>query len=172
MTTAMPGSYSQPPQYQQSTAVIRSVGRCILLLVVSFGLWSFAWMYHTTKEVSSKVNQPPPSPALRSVLMLIPIVNYVFMYMAWNDIEKYTQATRSRTFSTVLWFVLTLLIPFVALYSYPMIQSRMNEAHMTATNGQATKAPLETIDKVLVGIGAAFWIFYLLIIVIVIAANA
>jgi hypothetical protein len=172
MTTAMPENYAQQPQYQQSTAVIRSVGRCILLLIVSGGLWSFAWMYHTTKEVSSRVNQPPPNPTLRSVLMIIPIVNYVMMYLAWNDIEKYTQAARSRTFSTVLFFVLTLVLPFVALYTYPTVQSRMNEAHMAATNGQATTAPLETIDKVLVGIGAAFWILYLLIAIVVIAANA
>jgi hypothetical protein len=42
------------------TAVLRGVGRCILLLIVSFGLWGFAWIYHTTKEVSSRVNQPAP----------------------------------------------------------------------------------------------------------------
>lgn len=171
MTTAMPGNYAQQPQFQQSTAVIRSVGKCILLLIVSFGLWSFAWMYHTTKEVSSKVNQPPPNPTTRTWLYLIPIVNLVLVFLAWQDIENYAKAARSESFSTVLWFILTILIPFVGLYSYPMVQSRMNAAHRAATNGQATDAPLEKIDKILVGIGAAFWILYLLIIIIAIAAS-
>lgn len=171
MTTAMPGDYAQPPQYQQSTAVIRSVGKCFLLLLVSFGLWGFAWLYHTTKEVSSKVNNPAPNPTTRTLLYIIPIVNLVMIFLAWQDIENYAKAARSESFSTVLWFLLTIFIPFVGLYSYPMIQSRMNQAHMAATNGQATDAPLETLDKILVGIGAAFWALYILIIVVAIAAS-
>lgn len=172
MTTAMPGNYEQqPPQFQQSTAVIRSVGRCILLLIASGGLWSFAWMYHTTKEVSSRVNQPPPSPGLRSVLMIIPIVNYVMLFLAWQDIDKYAKQSRAQGFPLVLFFVLTLIIPFVALFTYPTVQSRMNQAHMAATNGQATTAPLEKLDKILVGIGLFFWVAYLLIIIIAIAGS-
>ena len=47
-------------RYSRDPRVIRSVGRCILLLIVSGGFWGIAWMYHTTKEVSSKVNNPAP----------------------------------------------------------------------------------------------------------------
>ena len=35
-----------------SPAVIRSVGKCIVLTIASFGLWAFAWIYHTADEVS------------------------------------------------------------------------------------------------------------------------
>jgi hypothetical protein len=166
MTTAMPGNYEQPPQFQESTAVIRSVGKCILLLIVSGGLWSFAWMYHTTKEVSSRVNQPPPSPGLRTVLMILPVVNYVMLFLAWQDIDKYAKQARAKDFPLILFFVLTLIIPFVALYTYPTVQSRMNDAHRAATGGQATDAPLDTLDKVLVGIGLAFWLLWVLLIIV------
>ncbi|MDA0183148.1 DUF4234 domain-containing protein [Solirubrobacter phytolaccae] len=171
MTTAMPDSYAQQPQGSESTAVIRSVGKCILLLIASGGLWSFAWMYHTTKEVSSRVNQPPPSPGLRTVLMIIPIVNYVMLFLAWQDIDKYAQRARSQSFSVVLYFVLTIIIPFVALFTYPSVQSRLNDAHRAATNGQATDAPLDTLDKVLVGIGLFFWALYILVIVVAVAGS-
>lgn len=171
MTTAMPGNYAQEPQFQQSTAVIRSVGRCVLLLIVSFGLWAFAWMYHTTKEVSSKVNQPPPSPGLRTALYIIPVVNWVMWFLAWQDIDNYCKRARSRDFPLVLFFVLTLIFGIVGLYTLPTVQSRLNEAHRAATNGQATDAPLETIDKVLVGIGAFFWVLWVLIIVVAVIAN-
>ena len=39
----LPGQYS-PYAAGAETAVLRSVGRCILLLIVSFGLWGFAWI--------------------------------------------------------------------------------------------------------------------------------
>ena len=62
----MPGYYEQqPPPVFQDPRVIRSVGRCILLLIVSGGFWGIAWMYHTTKEVSSKVNNPAPGATFR-----------------------------------------------------------------------------------------------------------
>src|SRR5829696_6945002 len=86
-------------------AVIRGVGRCAALLIFSFGLWAFAWMYHTTKEVSSRVNQPPPSPGLRTFLYVIPIANYVVWFMAWRDIEEYCRRARSQDFPMVLFWI-------------------------------------------------------------------
>ena len=50
------------------------------------------------------------------------------------------------------------------------MQSRMNQAHKAATNGQATDAPMQTIDWVCVAIGIAFWALYLLFIIVVIVA--
>ena len=173
MSTAMPGYQPQqvPPGFE-STAVLRSVGRCILLLIVSGGLWSFAWMYHTTKEVSNKVNNPAPSPGFRTVMMIIPIANLVMLYLAWKDIEEYCKRARSEDFPMLLFFLLTILLSFPAIFTYPIVQSRMNQAHMAATNGQATKAPMQTIDWVMVGVGIAFWVlFWLFMIVVIIAAG-
>jgi hypothetical protein len=138
-------------------AVIRSVGRCFLLLLFSFGLWSFAWIYHTTKEVSSQVKEPPPSPGLRTFLYLIPIANYVMWYSTWSDIEQYCKRARSQNFpSTMLW-VLTFFFGIVGLYSYPTAQSRMNEAHRAATGGRATNARMETVDWIFLSLGLLVW---------------
>src|SRR6476619_4395581 len=98
MSAPMGQSYASPPPAPGNPAVIRSVGRCFLLLFFSFGLWSFAWMYHTTKEVSSQVKQPPPSPGLRTFLYVIPIANYVMWFSAWSDIEAYCKRARSHDF--------------------------------------------------------------------------
>jgi hypothetical protein len=173
MSTAMPG-YQQPQQHPgfESTAVIRSVGRCILLLIASGGLWSFAWMYHTTKEVSNKVNNPAPSPTFRSLMMIVPIANLVMLFLSWKDIEEYCKRARSQDFPMVLFFLLTILLSLPALFTYPIVQSRMNQAHMAATNGQATKAPMQTIDWVMVGIGLAFWALYIILFIVIIIAAA
>jgi hypothetical protein len=173
MSTAMPGYQpQQPPPGFESTAVVRSVGHCILLLIVSGGLWGFAWMYHTTKEVSNKVNNPAPSPVFRTLMMIIPIANIVMLYLSWKDIEEYCKRARSEDFPMLLFFLLTILLSFPAVFTYPIVQSRMNQAHMAATNGQATKAPMQTIDWVMVGIGVAFWVAYWLFIIVVIAASS
>src|SRR5690349_24703488 len=107
--------YSAPPN--QDPAVIRSVGKCIVLLICSFGLWSFAWMYHTAKEVSAHVRQPPPSPGLRAFLYVIPIVNYVFLFFTWQEISDYCKRAGSQDFNVVLYFVLTIIVPFAALFT-------------------------------------------------------
>src|SRR5215213_8074282 len=139
-----------PPGYGPPTggdvAVIRGVGRCVALLVFSFGLWGIAWMYHTTKEVSSRVNQPPPSPGLRAFLTVVPIANLVMIFMSWQDIDNYAKRARAQDFNVALLFVLSILVPFAALFTYPIVQSRMNDAHRAATQGQAREAPMETID--------------------------
>jgi hypothetical protein len=172
MSTAMPSStaYTQPTG--RDLAVIRGVGRCIALQIFSFGLWSFAWMYHTTKEVSSKVKQPPPSPGLRAFLYVIPIVNLIMWFMAWQDIEEYTKRAGSRDFPMVVFWVLTFIFGIVGVYTLPTVQSRMNDAHRAATNGQATEAPMEAIDWVFLVIGLLFWVLWVLIIVIAIAAGS
>jgi len=165
-----------PTAYGQTAtgnpAVIRSVGRCVVLLIFSFGLWSIAWMYHTTKEVSSQVNQPPPSPGLRAFLYVIPIVNLVMWFMAWKDIEEYCKRVGARDFPMVLLWVLTFFFGIVGVYSYPTVQSRMNDAHRAATNGAATDAPMEAIDWVFLSIGLLFWVIWLLIIIIAVIAGS
>jgi hypothetical protein len=167
---ASPYGYSSPPN--QNPAVIRSVGKCILLLFFSFGLWGFAWMYHTAKEVSAHVRQPPPSPGVRALLYIIPIVNYVFLFFTWQEISDYCKRAGAQDFNVVLFFVLTILVPFAAFFTLPIIQTRMNDAHRAATNGAATDARMETIDWVFVGIGIAVFALYLLIIIAAIAGSS
>jgi len=176
MTTSMPpsGAYAQqqqPPGFG-NTAVIRSVGRCFLLLFFSGGLWAFAWIYHTTKEVGSKVNNPPPSPGLRTVLYVVPIANYVMWFLSWQDIENYCKRARSEDFPMVLFFVLTLILAIPGVFTFPIVQSRMNQAHMAATNGQATKAPMEAIDWVFLIVGLLFFALMILFTIIFIVAAA
>jgi len=171
MSTPMPGYYEQqPPQVFQDPRVIRSVGRCILLLIVSGGFWGIAWMYHTTKEVSSKVNNPAPGATFRAIMTFIPIANLVVLFLSWRDIENYCKRARSEDFPMVLFYLLTILLSFPALFTYPIVQSRMNQAHKAATNGQATDAPMQTIDWVCIAIGIALWALYLLLIIVVIVA--
>ncbi|HEX6026562.1 MAG TPA: DUF4234 domain-containing protein [Solirubrobacter sp.] len=170
-TQPSPGAYGPAAVTAGETAVIRGVGRCILLLIVSFGLWSFAWMYHTTKEVSSRVRQPPPSAGLRTFLYAIPIANLVVWFLAWQDIEEYCKRTGSRDFPMVVFWILTLIFSIVGLYTYPVVQMRMNDAHRAATQGRATTAPMQAADWIAIAVGWGFVLIAVAIIVVAAAAS-
>ena len=165
----MPGDFTQQPQGVESLAVIRSIGRCFLLLLVSSGFWSIAWMYHTTKEVSARVTSPPPGPGLRAFLSIIPIVQYFTYYWAWNDIDQYCKRVRTEGIPVVLFLVLSIVISIANVITFPMIQSKLNDAHRAATNGQATNAKMQGIDWAMIALGVAFWV---VIWVVVIASAA
>jgi hypothetical protein len=150
--------------------VIRSVGRCIALTIVSFGFWGFAWMYHTTKEVSSRVNQPPPSAGLRTFLHAVPIANLVVWFLSWRDIEEYCKRSRSEDFPMVLFWLLTVLLGFPGFVTLPIVQMRMNDAHRTATNGQAQNARMQVADWVAIAVGWAFLVIWVLLIAVIIVA--
>jgi hypothetical protein len=133
-----------------SPAVIRSVGKCILLLIVSFGLWAFAWIYHTADEVSPAAGEQA-SPPLRMVGFLIPLVNIFVLFLSWRDIDNFLKKYGARDFHVVLFLLLTIFIPFAAIFTYIIVQGRLNKGWEVATGGQATEAPMQPID----------WIFLL-----------
>ncbi len=170
-TQPSPGAFDPAAASTGETAVLRGVGRCILLLIVSFGLWSFAWMYHTSKEVSARVKQPPPSAGLRTFLYAIPIANLVVWFFAWQDIEEYCKRARTQDFPLIAFWILTFIFGLVGLYTYPVVQSRLNDAHRAATNGRATTAPMQAADWIAIAVGWAFALVWILIIVLAVAAN-
>ena len=50
----------------------------------------------------------------------------------------------------------------------PIVQTRLNDAHRAETNGAATNAPMETIDKVFLFVGIGLIALYLLLFIFVI----
>jgi hypothetical protein len=117
------------------------------------------------------VKQPPPSAGLRTFLYAIPIVNLVMWFFAWQDIEEYCKRNRSQDFPMILFWILTFFFGIVGLYTYPVVQSRLNDAHRAATQGRATTAPMQTADWIAIAVGWAFALFWLLIIVIIAAGS-
>lgn len=57
-----------------SPKVIRSIGSCAGWLILSFGLWGFAWIYNTLTEIGTAMRKDTNA-TLKTVLFLVPIVN-------------------------------------------------------------------------------------------------
>lgn len=148
-----------------TNATLRSPGKCFLLLLASFGLWGFAWINDTLKDIEKATGKDTQA-ALRTVLYIIPIVNIYSLYVTWKDVNEFVESSGIQGFNVVL-FVVFSFIPFLNIYAFITVQSKLNEAWGKRSGGIATDAPLSQLGKVLVIIGALFWAFYILIFVVV-----
>lgn len=152
------------------TAVLRSLGRCFGLTLISGGLWAFAWIYHTAKEVSPRVGENANAGG-RTVGFIVPILNWFVLYWSWRDIDTYAKRSGSQDFPVVLFLILGIIISPLMLVFYFIVQSRLNAAHVAATGGAATKAPMYKADWIAVILGVLAWVVGILLIILV-AANS
>lgn len=149
--------------------VIRSIGSCFGWLLLSFGLWGFAWIYNTLTEIGRATGKDTQA-SLRTVLYIIPIVNIFVLYMTWKDVSEFAKASGEEGFNPILYVILT-FIPIVNIFIFISVQNKLNATWMRTTNGTAQKAGLETLDKVLIGVGVVFWVLYIGIFVLAAALS-
>lgn len=143
---------------------IRSIGSCFGWLLLSFGLWSYAWIYNNLTEIGTATGKDTQA-TLKTVLYIIPIVNLFVLYFTWKDVNEFVEGTGSDGFSPILYIILS-FIPIVNIFILVSVQNKLNGAWEKATNGAAEKAELGTLGLVMVIIGALFWVFYIGIFVI------
>ncbi|HMS71477.1 MAG TPA: hypothetical protein PKB03_00435 [Baekduia sp.] len=147
--------------------VVRSVGFCALMLIGSFGLWSFAWVWHTAQEVSPRIKRAIGegtwSPEARTALVWVPIVGLIVVYQSWRDISHFATQAGTKSFSPggyLAGYVVVSLLPFFGIFgvAFPwVVQEKMNDAWRAAEPERAAKAPMMQADWIPLGIGLAIW---------------
>ena len=165
-----PETPSQPPQPHGGPGVlpIRGVGFCAAMLIGSFGLWGFAWVWHTAQEVSPRVRRAAGedtwSPGTRTGLLWVPIVGLVVVYQSWRDISRFAVQAGTRGFSAggyLAGFIIVNLLPFVSILSVGflwIVQERLNDAWRAVDPQRVTDdAPMMRADWITLGIGLAVW---------------
>lgn len=145
--------------------VLRSIGSCFGWLLLSFGLWSFAWIHSTLSEIGDATGKDTNA-TLKTVLWAIPIVNLFVLYFAWRDVDEFIESTGESGFSVILYTLLTIFIPFAAVFTYISVQSKLNAAWTRATGGAAQSAGLGTLGLVTVLLGILAWALYLIVVVL------
>lgn len=148
--------------------VLRSPGSCFGWLLLSFGLWGFAWIHDNLSEVGGALGRDT-QPTLKTVLYIVPIVNIFVLYFTWKDVNEFIESTGENGFSPILYVILN-FIPIVNIFIYISVQSKLNAGWMRGTNGTAQPAELSSLGKILVIVGAVFWAIYLLIIIVAVVS--
>lgn len=175
---AVPPGYGQPPMPSGGAgpvvgelAIKRGVGRVIGFSILSFGIYAYYWFYVTRKQLNSELSSTDDA-GLYTAGLLVPILNIIITYWLWRDLDALRRRVGLPEFNVILWLVLAMFIPFAALVIYPMVVQRLNEYWDARTAGAAVTAPVTTGEKIVVGIGAAIWALFLLIIVVAIIVAA
>jgi hypothetical protein len=102
----------------------RNVVVCILLCIVTFGLYGIYWAVKTKDEINSLGAQIPTA-----WLMIIPIVNLYFAYKYAEGFAVYVMKDKN----TIMWFVLYLFLAPVAAI---LVQVELNK-HANPTTSPA-----------------------------------
>jgi len=172
MTYQPSPTYAAPPQTAENAWAIKTpVGRAILLMVASFGLWGYWWFYDTRDKVNRELGKTDESALLYTFGLLVPILNIFIIYWLWRDISDLRVRMGMEEIPVVLYLVLS-FIPFVALYTYPAVLVATNEYWDRRSNGAATESRVTGPQLWLTLAGAAVWVLYVLVIVIAIVAAA
>jgi hypothetical protein len=145
------------------------VGRVIGFSILSFGLYTYYWFFVTRKQLNAELGSTDDA-GLYTAGLLVPVLNIVITYWLWRDIVLLRQRVGLPDFNVVLWIVVSMFVPFAALIVYPMVVNRLNEYWDVRTGGAAVTAPVTSGEKIVLGVGVAFWVIFLLIIAVAIIA--
>jgi hypothetical protein len=147
--------------------VIRGIWFCVLMLLGSVGVWGFAWIWHTAKEVSPRVQLKPGESSMsagtRTGFYWVPILNYVIVYQSWRDIDRFAKQSGTSGFSPggfIAGYIILSFLSILAVLSliFPsIVQQKLNEAWRAQEPSRATKAPMMTADWITLGIGLGIW---------------
>jgi Zn-dependent protease len=150
-------------------ALKRPIGRQIVLLILSLGLWGYYWFYDTRKKLNSELGKPDDA-GVKTACLLIPIYNYILVYQLWEDLNRLRKGKFGLPdLNSLVLLLIAIFIPLLGpLYALPKVAIALNEYWDYRTQGQARDAPMTTIEQALAAVGLVLLV--LVVIGIVLAA--
>lgn len=123
--------YGQQPQYQGYPKDPKNFGYIsmathVLLSLFTFGIWTYIWIYKTTKTLSSVPGEQPQDPTVKLLLcMFVPFYMFFWLYNQGKRAEAYGRSAGVQVECATLCLVFAFLFP---LASYILLQSGINRA--------------------------------------------
>jgi len=144
-------------------AVKYDLGRAWGYSLVSFGTWTFYWFYVTRKLLDGEVGRGRDDALLHALGLLVPVLNAFVLYWLYRDLDEVRRRAGLSGIS-VGGYVAAGIVAAPILYSIALGQ--VNEFWEARTQGLATEAPFTGGEKVIVAVGAALWILWVLSLVL------
>jgi len=140
-------------------------GRVWLFSIFSFGLYTFYWFYRNRRLLDGEYGDRDDA-VLHTCGLLVPVLGYFITYWLWRDLNELRLRQGLPEFSVAGYLVGTILGLGPIFYSLALGQT--NEYWDARTAGHAVDAPVTTEEKVIVGIGAAFFALFMLFFIVAI----
>jgi hypothetical protein len=149
-----------PPE---AYAVKRGLGRAWGFSILSLGIWGYWWFYVHRKLLDGELGAGRDDAVLHTVGLFVPILNFFILYWLWRDISALRTRVGLPDFPAGAYVVGAI---FLAPVVYSFVLVKLNEYWDVRTQGLAIDAPMTTGEKVAVGVGAAFFVLWVLLIVV------
>ena len=106
----------------------RSIGVCILLSIITFGIYMFYWMYKVNDDVAVVSGEPPITTGGMLILLTIVTCGIYGIYWAYTTGEKLDRVRASHGEPTGSLGVLYLVLEFfIAPVAIALMQSELNK---------------------------------------------
>jgi hypothetical protein len=146
-------------------AVKRPTGRCWGFSIASFGLWTYFWFYTYRRLLDGELGDGRDDATLHTLGLLVPVLNFFVIHWLWRDLNELRGRVGLPPFSDVGYLVGAI---FLAPVFFTLANGRLNEYWDARSQGHATDAPVTTTEKVVIGVGAALWLLWIVTVVLTI----
>jgi RNA polymerase subunit RPABC4/transcription elongation factor Spt4 len=102
------------------------IRRLALLMILTGGLYTFYWYYKNSTSLKEYYHEDT-SPVLFTILLLIPIVNWIIIYELFNQYEKKLKLENIPSYSSGGNLIVWILLPFLQIWVLINIQESLNE---------------------------------------------
>ena len=144
-----------------STEAYCSLVKHVLLLMFTFGIWWFIWVYRVTRYLNCVKNEEPRTPMAELLLcMFVPFYQIFWVYKSAQKIDKLANAKNLSSDISTLCLIFAIICGFVA----PIIMqnkmnsiitakagaySTVNEVHWTQAETQAESAGTDVVEELM-----------------------
>lgn len=166
---------SKKPHHDLEFSHHRPITHIILLSILTLSLYNFYWFYRNWENMKTH-NDKDISPILRTIGLIIPIINIFLIYGQFRDIKNYVEESGVETFSspgliTIGYIFFNLLSELPGIfwllafgYLWPMVivQRTLNNYWEKELPGIPTRENFSGIEIVAMIIGALIWILVIM----------
>ncbi len=149
----------------ESWAVKRPGGRCWGFSLASFGLWNYFWFFTYRRLLDGELGDGRDDAVLHTLGLLVPVLNFFVVYWLWRDLNLLRRNVGLAPFPDVAYVAGSI---FLAPVFFTLANTHLNEYWDARSRGHATDAPATTIEKVVIAVGALFWLLLVLLIALTI----
>lgn len=116
-----------------------SMVKHVLLLLFTFGIWYYIWIYRTTRYLNQVEDEPPRNPTTK--LLLCMFVPFYAIYWIYKSAQRLDKLSISRGIPSDLSTLCLILAIFVGIIPPILMQDKINALETGAGDAQPYAAP-------------------------------